>query len=304
MLKYSSFCPNYYYLRTKQFDVKELIITKASGDTAIFEMDKLRQSMRNAGATEEQIEYVVKDIEPRLYQGMTTKTIYKWAFSILKKQSKPIAARYQLKKAIMDIGPSGFPFEIFVSELLKKSGYSTKVGTVIQGSCVSHEIDVIASTEKEHLMVECKFHSQAGKMSDVKVPLYIQSRFIDVSSKWILQASLKNKHLQGLVVTNTRFSPDAVQYAHCIGLRILSWDYPLHEGLKDLIDQYFLYPITCLTSITTLEKNSLLKSKTLLCAELLRDQEPLKSISISEKRIASILTEINHMNIAKPTIFN
>jgi hypothetical protein len=136
------------------------------------------------------------------------------------------------------------------------------------------------------------------------VPLYIQSRFIDVSAKWITQASLKNKHLEGLVVTNTRFTPDAVQYANCIGLRILSWDYPHRAGLKNLIDQYFLYPITCLTQITSTEKNKLLQSKTLLCSELLVDQEPLKSLSISEKRIANILEEISQMNVAKPTIFN
>lgn len=277
--------------------MKELIITKASGDTAIFEMDKLRQSMRNSGADEKQIDKVVKDIEPRLYQGITTKKIYKWAFAMLKKQSKPVAARYQLKRAIMELGPSGFPFEIFVSQVLKKQGYHTKVGVIVKGTCVSHEIDVIASTEKEHLMVECKFHSEPGKMSDVKVPLYIQSRFQDVKAQWELQSGLKGKDIQGWVVTNTRFSPDAVQYGTCIGLHLLSWDYPLNTSLKSMIDEFGLYPVTCLTGLTAVEKTRLLSQKVLFCTELLADPNILRMLSISEIRISNLLKEISHLNM-------
>jgi hypothetical protein len=279
--------------------MKELIITKASGETAIFEMDKLRQSMRNSGADEAQIEKVVKDIEPRLYQGITTKKIYKWAFAMLKKQSKPVAARYQLKRAIMELGPSGFPFETFISHVLKNQGYHTKVGIIVQGTCVTHEIDVIASTDKEHLMVECKFHSEPGKMSDVKVPLYIQSRYLDVKAQWELQPALKGKDIQGWVVTNTRFSPDAVQYGRCIGLNLLSWDYPLNNSLKEMIDKFGLYPLTCLTGLTAAEKTKLLSQKVLFCTELLADQQLLHGLALSEARISSVLTEIRHLNAVK-----
>lgn len=277
--------------------MKELIVTKASGDTALFEMEKLRQSMRNSGADEKQIDRVVKDIEPRLYQGISTKKIYKWAFAMLKKQSKPTAARYQLKRAIMELGPSGFPFETFISHVLKKQGYHTKVGVIVRGTCVSHEIDVIASTEKEHLMVECKFHSEPGKMSDVKVPLYIQSRFQDVKAQWELQASLKGKDIQGWVVTNTRFSPDAIKYGNCIGLHLLSWDFPLKSNLKGMIDSFGLYPLTCITGLTSAEKNKLLSQKILFCSELLADPELLASLAISETRISNILNEIRQLNM-------
>lgn len=272
--------------------MKELIITKASGETAIFEMDKLRRSMRNSGATEQQIEHVVKEIEPKLYQGIPTKKIYSWAFGMLKKESKPVAARYQLKKAIMEFGSTGFPFEDYVGELFERIGYHTKVSTIVQGKCVKHEIDVIASNTKEHLLIECKYHSQPGKMSDVKVALYIQSRFLDVKEKWLEQSALKNKDMQGWVVTNTRFSPDAVAYGQCIGLHLMSWDYPLNNSLKGFIDEHKLYPITCITGITLQEKTKLLLSKTVLCSSLLDNPTILSDIGISSKRINSILSEI------------
>lgn len=134
--------------------MKELIVTKASGESVVFEMDKLKQSLRNSGASEEQIEKVVKQITPRLYHGIPTKKIYKWAFGLLKKGPRDVAARYQLKRAIMDFGPSGFPFERFIGELYKKLGYQVQVSKIVHGRCIKHEIDVIATTEMEQLLVE------------------------------------------------------------------------------------------------------------------------------------------------------
>ena len=44
----------------------------------------------------------------------------------------------------MDLGPTGYPFEDYVAEILKTEGYQTQVRQVLEGNCVSHEIDVIA----------------------------------------------------------------------------------------------------------------------------------------------------------------
>lgn len=281
----------------KEIDVKmqEIIITKASGETAVFSMDKLRQSMRNSGASEQQIESVVKNIEPRLYQGVSTKKIYRWAFNMLKQGSSHIAARYHLKSAIMELGPSGFPFEEFVGEIFKRQGYQIKVGVTIEGKCVSHEVDVLVSSEKEHRMVECKFHSQPGKVSDVKVPLYIQSRFQDIYWQWIQQPKLKDKRMEGWVVTNTRFSDDATQYGKCSGLHLLGWDYPIGQGLKNLIDEFHLYPITCLTTLTKREKEQLLEANIILVSELISKTIYLNNLGISDKRLSLVIDEVNKM---------
>lgn len=275
--------------------MEELIVTKASGEEVVFSMDKLRQSLRNSGATEEQVDKVIKVIEPQLFNGISTKKIYTWAFSILKKSTGSVAAKYQLKKAITEFGPSGFPFEKFIGKLFERKGYHVKVGIIVQGTCVSHELDVVASSETEHMMMECKFHSTQGKMSDVKVPLYIHSRFNDVKSQWLLNKLIKDKQLKAWVVTNTRFSPDALRYGTCAGLNLLSWDYPLNESIKVLIDRYKHYPITCLTLLTKPEKEHLLENNVVLCSELKEDYARLNALHIPDKRIQQIKKELEKL---------
>lgn len=275
--------------------MEELIVTKASGEEVVFSMDKLRQSLRNSGATEEQVDKVIKVIEPQLFNGISTKKIYTWAFSILKKSTGSVAAKYQLKKAITEFGPSGFPFEKFIGKLFERKGYHVKVGIIVQGTCVSHELDVVASSEREHMMMECKFHSMQGKMSDVKVPLYIHSRFNDVKSQWVLNKQLKDKQLKAWVVTNTRFSPDALRYGTCAGLNLLSWDYPLNESIKVMIDRYKHYPITCLTLLTKPEKEHLLENNVVLCSELKEDYARLNALHIPDKRLQQIKKELEKL---------
>lgn len=275
--------------------MEELIVTKASGEEVVFSMDKLRQSLRNSGASEEQVEKVIKVIEPQLFNGISTKKIYTWAFSILKKSTGSVAAKYQLKKAITEFGPSGFPFEKFIGKLFERKGYHVKVGIIVQGTCVSHELDVVASSETEHMMMECKFHSTQGKMSDVKVPLYIHSRFNDVKGQWVLNKQLKDKQLKAWVVTNTRFSPDALRYGTCAGLNLLSWDYPLNESIKVMIDRYKHYPITCLTLLTKPEKEHLLENNVVLCSELKDDYARLNALHIPDKRLQQIKKELEKL---------
>jgi hypothetical protein len=275
--------------------MEELIVTKASGEEVVFSMDKLRQSLRNSGATEEQVDKVIKVIEPQLFNGISTKKIYTWAFSILKKSTGSVAAKYQLKKAITEFGPSGFPFEKFIGKLFERKGYHVKVGIIVQGTCVSHELDVVASSETEHMMMECKFHSTQGKMSDVKVPLYIHSRFNDVKSQWLLNKQIKDKNLKAWVVTNTRFSPDALRYGTCAGLNLLSWDYPLNESIKVMIDRYKHYPITCLTLLTKPEKEHLLENNVVLCSELKEDYARLNALHIPDKRLQQIKKELEKL---------
>lgn len=275
--------------------MKELIVTKASGEQVLFSMDKLHLSLRNSGATEEQVEKVIQVIEPQLFNGISTKKIYTWAFALLKKGNNSVAAKYQLKKAISEFGPSGFPFEKFIGKLFERKGYHVKIGLIVQGTCVSHELDVVASSETEHMMMECKFHSLPGKMSDVKVPLYIHSRFNDVKSQWVLNKQLKNKELKAWVVTNTRFSPDALRYGTCAGLNLLSWDYPLNDSIKVMIDRFKHYPITCLTQLTKTEKEQLLENNVVLCSELKEDYSRLIKLHIPEKRIQLIKKELEKL---------
>lgn len=273
--------------------LKELIVTKADGEQVLFSVEKLKTSLKNAGASHEIIEQIVDEISPQLYQGISTKKIYLWAFNRLKQRSKNVAAKYKLKTAIMELGPDGFIFEKFVAELFKRQNYKTKIGLIVQGKCVKHEIDVLASNESEQLLVECKYHSQPGKVSDVKVPLYIHSRFRDVEFKWKEDSKLKDKKMSVHVVTNTRFSPDAEQYASCSGMHLLGWDYPAGRGIKDLIDEFRMYPITCLTTLTAAEKNQLIAQGAVFCSDIHDSPELFNTIRLSNSRHDTVLKEVS-----------
>ena len=199
---------------------------------ATFSQGKLKQSLLRSGASNERADEIVEQIMETLVEGISTRKIYKTAFRMLKNYSRPTAARYKLKQAIMELGPSGFPFEQFIGELLKHKGYQTQVGVIVQGHCVKHEIDVIAEKDEHHYMVECKFHNRQGYVSDVKIPLYIQSRFLDVEKQWKQLDGHAEKFHQGWVVTNTRFSDDAAQYGMCMNLNLVGWDYPRGNSLR------------------------------------------------------------------------
>lgn len=267
-------------------------IIKAFGKAEEFSEQKLIRSLKRSGANHEVIENVVQEIIAHLKEGMTTKEIYKQAFGLLKQYSAPHAARYKLKQAINDLGPSGFPFELFVAELLKYEGYETKTGVIVEGHCVKHEIDVIAEKDESHFMVECKFHNGQGIHSDVKIPLYIQSRFLDVAAKWKEMPGHDTKFHQAWIITNTRFTDDAISYGICMGINLISWDYPSKFSLRDRINASGLHPLTCLTTLTGYEKKLLLERGIVLCRQLCPHPELLREIGIrNEQRIQKIIIE-------------
>jgi len=269
-------------------------IIKSSGEKAKFSYEKLRASLHKTKADKATIDNIINIVRDELYQGISTKEVYHRAFALLKKKESHYASRYKLKKAIYELGPTGFPFERFVSALLENSGYQTEVNKILQGHCVSHEIDVIATKDNETTVVECKFHSEKEYKCNVKIPLYIHSRFQDVKIQWS-KNSKNNTLRKGWLVTNTRFTEDALKYGQCCGLYLMSWDYPKNEGLKDLIDTLGLYPITVSTILSNREKQFLLGRNIVLCRDLLDDKFYLDHLGISELRKKKILNEIEHL---------
>ena len=274
---------------------KQIEVLKSSGEKVQFSLNKLRASLKRTGASDTTVKQILDVVRDELYQGISTKEIYNRAFALLKKEKSYLASKYKLKKAIYELGPTGFPFERFVAAVLTYSGYETVVSKILQGKCVQHEIDVMAHKNNETTVIECKFHSEQGLKCDVKVPLYINSRYQDVKKHW--NSSKKNEYVltEGWVVTNTRFTKDALQYGNCVGLYLLSWDYPEENGLKDRIDRLGLYPITVSTLLTNREKQFLLSRDVVLCRDLVDDSFFLDHLGVSELRKEKILNEIKQL---------
>ena len=283
-------------------EVKNKWVIKNSGEHVQFSEIKLRRSLEKSGAKAKDIQYIIFEIKKILYPGITTNEIYKKAFSLLRDKGRSYAAKYKLKKALMELGPSGFPFEKYIAEVLSHEGYYTRVGEVLQGHCIQHEVDVVATKDNEYVVVECKFHSDSRRFCDVKVPLYINSRFLDLKERWERKSTNDEKNIQGWIVTNTRFSTDAIQYGNCVGIHLLSWGFPKKGSLKERIDRSGVHPITCMTSLTGKEKKLLLKKMIVLCKDIRNDESVLASIGIKgnrAKRVMAEATELYEIQILK-----
>ncbi|MDG1572449.1 restriction endonuclease [Robiginitalea sp. M366] len=266
-------------------------IRKSSGDEAPFSETKLRRSLSHSGAEASVVDAIVRKVAGEVYPGMSTREIHNRAFALLREHRSSYASRYKLKRAIYELGPTGFPFEKFIAALLNHSGYQAETNVVFRGGCVSHEVDVVARNGHSVTPIECKFHADEGRKCTVKIPLYIHSRFRDMAAAHPEGTRLK----PGWVVTNTRFTADALAYGKCAGLYLLSWNHPRRASLKDRIDRHRLYPITVSMLLSSREKAFLLEREIVLGRELLKAPYFLDHLGVSRERKARILEEFSEL---------
>lgn len=267
-----------------------LLIAKADGTQEPFNPEKLIASLMRAGAEHSTASGVARDIEGELYPGITTQEIYRHAFAMLREERRGAAARYSLKRALLDFGPSGFPFEAYISELFRAEGAQTQIDQIIQGACVEHEVDVVVHQDGVVTFVEAKFHNAAGFKTDLKTTLYVKARLEDIEA----HRKSKGVHepMRGLIVTNTKFTEMAERYASCAGVELLGWDSPRGRSLHDRIDKVGLYPITALTTLGRREKMALLSQKKVLCRSLGTDTRALASAGITGQKADKVLEEV------------
>jgi hypothetical protein len=261
-------------------------VSKSDGTHEPFDPKKLYASLSHAGAAADIAQSIVTDIEHDLYEGIPTHEIYAKAFARLRDHKHHVAARYSLKRAVLEFGPSGFPFEAYLAELFRAEGCTDVIiDQIVQGACVEHEVDVIYTKDGHRFYVEAKFHNALGFKTDLKTVLYVKARIDDIA------AAKKDEQVRGLVATNTKFTSVAIQYATCQQLELLSWDYPLSGNLHDRIEKAKLYPITALTSLSHREKTSLLANKKVLCGDLSADTRALAEAGIHGAHADSVLAE-------------
>lgn len=268
-------------------------VVKATGEREVFMPQKLRNSLGKAGASEQAIEKIVNHIETELKEGASTKEIYHHAFELLKREEAPLAAaKYSLKRAVMELGPTGFPFEKFVAEIFRTKGFETTTDYIAKGQCADHEIDIVAWNENKLIMVEAKFHNEIGLKSDLKVALYVKARWDDLLTQEF-NFGHQRKLDEGWLVTNTKFSEAAIQYAKCRNMKLVGWNYPQNGSLMDLIEDAGLHPITCLTSITPADERALMALGIVLCKQALDNQDIVAQAIPDKSKISKMMEEIS-----------
>jgi len=257
--------------------MNKTLIKKSSGALVPFSSEKLESSLFRSGASLELIKTITIAILRLPTERLTTKDVYKHAYQLLRKSSYQLAARYKLQKAILELGPSGYPFEEYVSHLFAFQGLDTSVGVAMNGKRIIHEVDVWAKNHEVQYIVECKHHGNQSYKSDIKVVLYVHSRYNDIVSQ-LRKQQAPDLQYKCWIVTNTRFTADAISYASGDNIELMAWNFPNKGSLRERIDISGLYPITYLSSLTKSEKQHLLDQKIVLCKELLDKPEHLSFI--------------------------
>lgn len=267
------------------------IISKADGSKEVFDPVRLISSLERAGAGEHTAMRIAETITATIAPGASSKEIYAKAFTLLRKEERPVAARYALRRALLEFGPSGHPFEDFISHLFRAEGWQVETRKIIQGKCVSHEVDFYASHPEQNtfLAAELKYHNDPGYKTDLKVALYVKSRFDDIFNCDPKERSCPID--RGLLVTNTKFTSEAIAYAECAGVELLGWGYPTNDSLFMRMSRASIYPITTLGGLSHAEKRLLVEQGVIAVDQIVRDRRLLDVLHLSAPRVGELLAE-------------
>jgi hypothetical protein len=265
-------------------------IIKASGQSEEFHLQKLVDSLIRSGAPEDVAREIAEKVEKQITPSSHTRHIFRMAKRLLRKYNRASDMRYSIKKALYSLGPAGYQFEKYFAGILRAYGYVAETNRILQGYCVTHEVDVFANRDNKGHVIECKYHSNGGTPTDVKTTLYIHSRFEDIKKAYDLNHRDAMVIDQGWLVTNTRCTSDAIKYADCVGLKIVSWKYPEKESLEDMIENRKLYPATILSSVKKNTIDILFRNNILFAKDIAdMDEQMFMKRSGLDAETASIL---------------
>ena len=267
-----------------------MYITKASGEKAKFNPLKIRRTCLRAGADRFLARKIERLVSVQVREGMPSREILRLIIGLLGKLSPAVSSRYALKEAMLGLGPAGFVFERFIVLLLRAYNYQAHCPPLLMGRCVKHEVDVVATIDssdhkkKEKYLIECKYHNAPGIKTDLQDTLCLWARFDDFRGKGFDRPWL---------VSNTKFSKPAIQYANCRNIKLLGWQYPLEKSLNFLVEEKKIYPITILKHLDKVTAEKLFSQNIILASQLLsRTTEKLNfKTGISKNKLNKLREE-------------
>ncbi len=269
-------------------------IVKADGSIETFRPERLRLSLMRAGAGPHTALGITEAVTRMVLPGMSSREVYARAFTLLRKEARPVAARYALRRALLEFGPSGHPFEDFVSRLYAREGWDVRTRQLVHGKCVMHEVDLYATRDGERLAAELKYHNDPGYKTDLKVALYVKARFEDI---WQCDPSVQQCPVdRGLLITNTKFTSEAIAYASCAGMELLGWNYPVGSSLFERISAARVYPITTLTSLPRSAKRLLIDRGIATTDDLIENRRALSELRFSAAEAGEVFAEIDALH--------
>lgn len=271
-------------------------VVRMDGLKARFDKSRIIQSCLRAGVDFPVAEKIADIIERKIYDGITTDKIMHFVHSLLKEEKESAAYRYDLKRALSELDPAIFEFEWYVTRLLQILGHDAhhSPNPKIRGYCVDHEIDVVINDPEGVILVECKHHFKSRAYTGLDAPMRQWARLEDVMHGFSAKTPGATNAVEGWVITNTKFSDHAKQYASCKGIRLIGWDYPETMGINDLIEKSEAYPLTIFRTLSLEQRKRLLQKNmyTTRCVSRAADVV-LKASGLTERAIKTLKEQIS-----------
>lgn len=249
--------------------MNSLYVVNLEGEKEKFSFNKVRNSARRAGASNKLAKEIAEIIEEEVFPGIETAKIYRRVKELLAQEEFKPALKFSLKKAMRELGPTGFPFEKYISKVFSRNGFKVKLNQQIPSFCCGHyEIDFLAENKDVLYIGECKFRNVSGGKVHSSDALMNYARFLDIKRGKFFNN--KRNKLKSILVTNTKFTKKSIRYSKCVGVELLGWKYPRGKGLESLIEKNGLYPITILPSFKKNMRDVFSKKKIMFAEDILR----------------------------------
>jgi ATP cone domain/Restriction endonuclease len=246
------------------------MVTKADGSRQQFDRNKIVATCMRMGATRNEAEQIAGKIESRVYDGMSTAKVLQMIFQFIRR-FKPQANRlYDLRRGL-SLMSSKPEFERFVQVLLANVGFDVDPNRVLRGKCIEHEVDAIARKNGVTYFVEAKHHYNYHAYTGLDESRIARALLEDVTEGFNLGLT-ELKVDKAMIVTNTKYSEQAVQYGACRNILQIGWSTPIDLGLRDIIQARNLYPLSCIKGLKTDARVQLVDSDIILISQLLAEE--------------------------------
>ncbi len=272
-----------------------LYVINSSGEDEPFSYQKVYRSARRVNASKDLAREIAKAITREAYDGIKTSEIFRKVKELLYQHTPETALKFNLKEGMRKLGPTGFPFEKFIGEIFKSLDFKIKINQHLPGLCLDdYEIDFLAQKENLIYIGECKYRNVAGEMVHLRDALSNYARFLDISKGPSFAAKkYQNYKIKTIMVTNAKFTGQAISYSSCMDVNLLGWRYPQNHGLEYLIEKNNLYPVTILPSLKGYLKDIFVSEKIMLAQDVLKinAQKFSKEFRISFRHLYNVIEE-------------
>jgi len=267
-------------------------IVNIQGEKEPFSFKKVYRSARRVGAPKNLAKEIASKIEREKYPGMTTKKIFRLVKGELKAREPQAALKFNLKRGMRRLGPTGFMFEKFIGNILEKYGFDVHLNQYVPGAFGNYEIDFLAKKHNLMYIGECKYRKERAGKVHLDTALANYARFLDIKNGGFFK-KIKNLKLKSYLITNAKLTNQAIKYSEGVGVELLGWNYPKGRGLEYIIDDKKLYPITILSSLNNYLANIFAREKLMLVEDLLTIdiKKFAKKHNINIRKLESLLKE-------------